>query len=160
MEVRALPGATARFDTIRKAVHTYITSSFSHIYLPSTLQGWEDIPILAQSVDRIVASESTNSSPSVSIDQAALQIYVYQPNESNAFEELASGSGRGEAEEVTAASVCELPSLGWEGLWESLIYAEDIKSKLLDYIYATVIFSDADIDCECAICVMCAVAFN
>lgn len=47
-----------------------------------------------------------------------------------------------------AASVCELPSLSWEGLWESLIYSDDIKSKLLDYIYATVVFSDADVDCE------------
>ncbi|KAH8106228.1 P-loop containing nucleoside triphosphate hydrolase protein [Cristinia sonorae] len=146
IEVRVLQQATARFDTIRNAVHSYITSSFSHIYLPSTLQGWEDVPLLAQSVDRIVSSESTTSSSSVPIDDAALQIHVYQPNDSDAFEELASGSGRGDGEEVTAASVCELPSLGWEGLWESLIYAEDVKSKLLDYIYATVIFSDADVD--------------
>lgn len=148
VEVRVLQGATARFDTIRNAVNTFITSSFSHVYLPSTLQGWEDVPILAQSVDRIIASESANASLSVSIEESALQIYVYQPNDSNAFEELTSGDGKGDSEEVTAASICELPSLGWEGLWESLIYAEDIKSKLLDYIYATVIFSDADIDCE------------
>ena len=47
-----------------------------------------------------------------------------------------------------AASACELPSMSWEGLWESLIYSDDIKSKLLDYIYATVVFSDADVDCE------------
>ncbi|THH33793.1 hypothetical protein EUX98_g401 [Antrodiella citrinella] len=147
VEVRVLPQARARFDTIRTAVQTFITSSFSHIYLPSTLQGWEDVPILAQSVDRIIASESTNSSSSVPIEDAFLQIHVYQPNDADAFEEMASGGGRGaEGEEVTAASVCELPSLGWEGLWESLIYADDIKSKLLDYIYATVIFSDADID--------------
>lgn len=143
-----LQGTSARFDTIRNAVHTYITSSFSHIYLPSTLQGWEDVPILSQSVDRVVASESANSTPLVSIEDAALQIHVYQPNDSDAFEELTSGGGRSDSEEVTAASVCELPSLGWEGLWESLIYAEDIKSKLLDYIYATVVFSDADVDCE------------
>lgn len=47
-----------------------------------------------------------------------------------------------------AASVCELPSRGWEGLWESLIYAENIKLKLLDYIYATLVMSDANIDCK------------
>lgn len=73
---------------------------------------------------------------------------MYQPSDSDAFEELASGNGRGDGEEVMAASVCELPSLGWEGLWESLIYSDDIKSKLLDYIYATVVFSDADVDCK------------
>ncbi|KAI0080759.1 P-loop containing nucleoside triphosphate hydrolase protein [Panus rudis PR-1116 ss-1] len=146
IEVRVSPNATARFDTIRNAVHSYITSSFSHIYLPSTLQGWEDVPLLASSVDKIVASESPSSASSLPVDQITLQIHVYQPSDSDAFEELASGNGRGEGDDVMAASVCELPSLGWEGLWESLIYADDIKNKLLDYIYATVVFSDADVD--------------
>lgn len=156
VEVRVLQGATARFDTIRNAVHTYITSSFSRIYLPSTLHGWEDVPLLAQSVDRIIASESTDESTAVSIEDIALQIHVYQPNDADAVDELATGGGRGDGEEVTAASVCELPSLGWEGLWESLIYSDDIKAKLLDYIYATVIFSDADVDCEYATYMRCA----
>ncbi|CAL1702280.1 unnamed protein product [Somion occarium] len=146
IEVRVSPNATARFDTIRSAVHNYITSSFSHIYLPSTLQGWEDVPLLASSVARIIASESPCAPPSIPIEQISLQIHVYQPSESDAFEELAGGNGRSDGEEVMAATVCELPSIGWEGLWESLIYPDDIKSKLLDYIYATVVFSDADVD--------------
>ena len=54
---------------------------------------------------------------------------------------------------MMAATVCELPSVGWEGLWESLIYADDIKSKLLDYIFATVLLSDANVDCESTVCV-------
>ncbi len=148
VEVRVLPTATARFDTIRNAVQKYIASSFSHIYLPSTLQGWEDVPLLASSVDRILASESSCPSPSLPIEQICLQIHVYQPSGADAFEELATGSARSEGGEVMAASVCELPSLGWEGLWESLIFSDDIKSKLLDYIYATILFSDADVDCE------------
>ncbi|KAJ3539964.1 hypothetical protein NM688_g6295 [Phlebia brevispora] len=146
IEVRVLQTATARFDTIRNTVHQYITTSFSHIYLPSTLQGWEDVPLLASSVDRIVASESSCPSTSLPIEQISLQIHVYQPSDVDTFEELASGNGRGDSEEVTAANVCELPSLAWEGLWESLIYSDDIKSKLLDYIYATVVFSDANVD--------------
>ena len=147
VEVRVKQTATARFDTIRNNVHQYITSSFSHIYLPSVLQGWEDVPMLSTSVERIAASESTCPSPSLPIEQAALQIHVYQPSDSDAFDELATGGSRGDGEEVMAASVCELPSMNWEGLWESLIYSDDIKSKLLDYIYATVVFSDADVDC-------------
>ncbi|KNZ74410.1 Thyroid receptor-interacting protein 13 [Termitomyces sp. J132] len=45
-----------------------------------------------------------------------------------------------------AASVCELPNSTWEGLWDSLIYADDIKLKLLDYIHATLLLSDANVD--------------
>lgn len=77
-----------------------------------------------------------------------MQIHVYQPSDGDTFEELASGGGRGDGEEIMAASVCELPSLAWEGLWESLIYSDNTKSKLLDYIYATVVFSDANVDCK------------
>ncbi|EMD40552.1 hypothetical protein CERSUDRAFT_44562 [Gelatoporia subvermispora B] len=146
IEVRVLPTATSRFDTISNAVNAYLTSSLTHLYLPSAVQGWEDVPLLASSIDRIYASESSCPTSSLPIEHASLQIHVYQPSEDDAFEELASGGGRGDSEEVNAASVCELPSASWEGLWESLIYADDVKSKLLDYIYATVVFSDADVD--------------
>ncbi|KAH9894292.1 P-loop containing nucleoside triphosphate hydrolase protein [Cubamyces lactineus] len=146
IEVRVAQNATSRFDTIRHAVHAYLTSSLSHIYLPSTIQGWEDVSLLASSIEKIVAAESPCPTASLPIEQTALQIHVYQPTDSDAFEELTSGSGRGEDEQIMAASVCELPSMSWEGLWESLIYSDDIKSKLLDYIYATVVFSDADVD--------------
>ena len=148
VEVRVAPTATSRFDTIRNAVHAYITSSLSHIYLPSVINGWEDVPLLASSVSRIAASESSCPSTSLPIERIALQIHIYQPSDADAFEELASRNGRGEGEEIMAASVCELPALAWEGLWESLIYSDDIKQKLLDYIYATVVFSDADVDCS------------
>ncbi|KAI0721851.1 P-loop containing nucleoside triphosphate hydrolase protein [Cerioporus squamosus] len=146
IEVRVSPNATSRFDTIRNAVHSYLTTSLSHIYLPSTIQGWEDVPLLRSSIERIAASECPCPTSSLPIEQTTLQIHVYQPTDADAFEELTSGSGRGDDEQVMAASACELPSMSWEGLWESLIYSDDIKSKLLDYIYATVVFSDADVD--------------
>ncbi|KAI0650044.1 P-loop containing nucleoside triphosphate hydrolase protein [Trametes meyenii] len=146
IEVRVAQNATSRFDTIRNAVHSYLASSLSHIYLPSTIQGWEDVPLLASSIEKVVAAECPCPTASLPIEQTSLQIHVYQPTDADAFEELTSGSGRGEDEQIMAASVCELPSMSWEGLWESLIYSDDIKSKLLDYIYATVVFSDADVD--------------
>jgi hypothetical protein len=50
------------------------------------------------------------------MDKAALDIHVYQPNDSDIFEEYTNGKADGE--EVMTASVCELPSRGWEGLWD------------------------------------------
>ncbi|TBU48473.1 P-loop containing nucleoside triphosphate hydrolase protein [Dichomitus squalens] len=146
IEVRVAPNATSRFDTIRNAVHSYLTTSLSDIYLPSVIEGWEDVPLLASSIQRIAASECPCPTSSLPIEQTTLQIHVYQPTDTDAFEELTSGSGRGDDDQIMAATSCELPSSSWEGLWESLIYSDDIKSKLLDYIYATVVFSDADVD--------------
>ncbi len=66
-------------------------------------------------------------------------------------------------EKVTAASVRELPSAELDGLWDksvvsthdgdpadrstfSLIYTDDLKSRLLNYIHSTVAFSEAEVD--------------
>ncbi|KAF8076178.1 P-loop containing nucleoside triphosphate hydrolase protein [Lyophyllum atratum] len=146
IEVRLRPRAAARFDTIRSLVHTYI-NSYDRIGLPSTLDGWQDIPELASSVEKIVASESACPSHTLSREEMALQIHVYQPSDSDTFEEFSNSAGvREDDDDTMAASVCELPNRSWEGLWDSLIYADDIKMKLLDYIHATLVLSDANVD--------------
>lgn len=149
VEVRLNTKSTARFDTIRNLVHKYLTSSFDRISLPSTLQGWEDTPVLSSSVQRIAVSESSCPSSSLSIEETLLQIHVYQPSDAESEEEFSNGANDNGGEEVMAASTCELPCIAWDGLWDSLIYADNIKLKLLDYIHATLVLSDANVDCEC-----------
>ena len=145
VEVRLSRTATARFDVIRHAVHEFVTTSFASVIWPSTvLDGWETIPKLESSVERIYVSESPCPDRSIPISQANLQIHVFQPYSDDAYEECTGG---GDGEEVVSATVCEMPSRSLEGLWESLIYPDGVKSKLLDYIYATISFSDADVDC-------------
>jgi len=144
--VRLSKTATARFDVIRQAVHEFIVTSFGAVIWPSTvIEGWETIPKLESSVERIYASESSCPDRSIPVSQANLQIHVFQPYPDDTYDEF-TGGGDGE-DAVVSATVCELPSRSLEGLWESLIYADGVKSKLLDYIYATISFSDADVDC-------------
>jgi Cdc6-like AAA superfamily ATPase len=146
------PKTATRHDTIRNIVHNYL-NSLERIGLPSTLDGWQDIPDLALSVERIVASESSCSSTSLSLEEMALQIHVYQPSDADSFEEFSNNlGGRDDDDETAAASVSDLPNRSWEGLWDSLIYADNIKMKLLDYIHATLVFSDANVDCEAPFC--------
>ena len=146
VEVCLKTRAATRFDTIRGLIHTYVTS-FERIGLPSILSGWEDIPELSSSVDRVVACEIAGSSSTLTQDQMMLQIHVYQPLESDSFEEFSPGS-RNDEDDTMATTVSELPNRNWNGLWDSLIYDNDIKMKLLDYIHATLVFSDANVDCE------------
>ena len=145
VEVRLTKTATARFDVIRNAVHEFITTSFVSIWPSTALDGWEAVPKLESSVERIYVSESPCPDRSIPIPQANLQIHVFQPYPDEAYDEC-TGGGDGE-EEVVSATVSEMPSRGLEGLWESLVYPDGVKSKLLDYIYATISFSDADVDC-------------
>lgn len=129
-------------------MHTYL-SSCDRIGVPSTLNGWQDTPELASSVERIVLSESSCSSSTLSLEEMALQIHVYQPSDADSFEEFSNASGvRDDNDDAAAASISDLPNRSWEGLWDSLIYTDDIKIKLLDYIHATLVFSDANVDCK------------
>ncbi|KAJ7781474.1 P-loop containing nucleoside triphosphate hydrolase protein [Mycena metata] len=146
IEVRLQPRATARFETIRARVFDWV-HSFDRINLSSVLEGWEDIPELASSVEQILVSESSCPSQSLHISEILPQIHVYQPGDTDSFEEFTNSTGtRQDDDETMAATVCELPNRGLEGLWSSLIYADDIKMKLLDYIHATLVFSDANVD--------------
>ncbi|KAJ7117373.1 P-loop containing nucleoside triphosphate hydrolase protein [Mycena crocata] len=146
IEVRLQPRATARFETIRGRILDWVRS-FDRINLSSTLDGWEDVPELASSVEQVIVADSSCPNHSLHKSEMSLQIHVYQPADTDSFEEFTNSTGtREDDDETMAASVCELPNRGWEGLWASLIYADDIKMKLLDYIHATLVFSDANVD--------------
>ena len=147
VEVRLSKHATVRFDVIRHAVHEFFTTSLGATIWPSTvIEGWEIHPLLEPSVDRIYVSECSCPDRSVPITEADLQVHVFQPYHDDTYDEYTGGGD--EDSEVVSATVCEMPSRSLEGLWESLIYGDGVKSKLLDYIYATISFSDADVDCK------------
>ncbi|KXN87866.1 hypothetical protein AN958_07875 [Leucoagaricus sp. SymC.cos] len=145
VEVRLQPRASARFDTIRKFVHTFVTSH-DRLGIPSVLEGWQDIPELSSTVEHINICESSCPKQSLALEEMIPHIHVYQPSDGESFEEFSTGSGNRDEDDTMAASICELPNRSWEGLWNSLIYAGDIKLKLLDYIHATLILSDASVD--------------
>jgi hypothetical protein len=135
-------------DVIQGLVRDFVTNNYDRIQLPSVLDGWEADPTLASSVDRIAVSESSCPSITLHLKEVSLEIHVYQLHETDVVEEYANGTpGRDGEENVLAASVCELPCKPWEGLWDGLIYSDNIKLKLLDYIHATFVLSDAGVDC-------------
>ena len=145
VEVRLKRRASARFETIKSAAYSFVTS-FDRLILPSTLEGWEGIPELAASVEQMVVCEAPCPKSSLTRDEMAVQVHVYQPSQ-DTFEEYSNSAGpRDQDDDTMAATVCELPNRLYEGLWDSLIYAGNIKMKLLDYIYATLLLSDANID--------------
>lgn len=83
-----------------------------------------------------------------------LKIHVYCP--SRAFivdsfsaaapEDHDSADGQGEDSDVMAATVAQLPSLALEGIWDNLIYEDDVKLRLLNYTNSTQLFGDKAVD--------------
>lgn len=83
----------------------------------------------------------------VPLDSVSLIIHLYQPPSSSRLTEFTTSNADEDGDsDVPAASVLELPSLSLEGIWDSLIYEDDVKEKLLNYVYSTMLFSDASVD--------------
>lgn len=147
---------------MRHEVQQYISNNQTHVYIPGVIIGWEDHPMLSQTVDRIAVTESCAYRDDLStslltfgkayagnilpLEEAYLDIHVYALSNDNPFDGQDTVQEGGE--EVMVANLCELPNRAWESLWDTLVYEEDIKAKLLNYLYATLIFSDADVDCK------------
>eukprot|EP00053_Salpingoeca_punica_P008296 m.74823 g.74823 ORF g.74823 m.74823 type:complete len:439 (+) comp14538_c0_seq1:165-1481(+) len=90
-----------------------------------------DLPMAVQSID--TASQER---------AGRFIIHVFQLNMEEAAEEMDDTDD----DEITAAQQWILPSGEFHGLWESLVYDEDIKSQLLNYATTTMLFSDRKVD--------------
>lgn len=164
VEVRLVQRTSTPFDSIRRLIHQHLAENYESLFMPSILSGWETSSTLRNSVERIAVSESGKLRVTVShdwtqrcfkvcpyqclpIERCSLKIHVYQPTENSTYERM-SMNPSDTNEEYTAGIISELPSKELEGIWESLFYDGDVKTRLLNYIYTTISFSDLDVDCE------------
>ena len=97
-----------------------------------------------------VVSETALPDPFPLLSEVELSVHIYQPSTSSDPTSFAATTGENESDDeedpVMAATVLSLPSRSLDGLWDTLVYSEDIKPRLLSYIYTTLVFSDADVD--------------
>ena len=77
---------------------------------------------------------------STPLDGVAPKIYVHQ-----LFDEEAAEEDAGDGESI-AFQLYTLPALEFDGLWESLVYEEDVQPKLLRYVSTAMAFSAAGVD--------------
>ncbi|BGP42320.1 hypothetical protein JCM10449v2_006325 [Rhodotorula kratochvilovae] len=148
VEVRLKPTSTMRYDLIRRLMSQHLDAEYETLLTHSEVHDWRDVSVLAQNVDRVWIGECTLPTSAVPLDGVSLHLHVYQPPSSSRLTEF-STSPRADEDgdtDVPAASVLELPSLSLEGVWDTLIYDGDVKGKLLNYIYSTMLFSDAMVD--------------
>jgi hypothetical protein len=112
----------------------------------------------AEIVDRLRICEASDGQPVV-VAQLGVRflVHLYYAASADDIEELmtsdADGAGEDAKEdEAMAATVLELPNAGLEGVWETLIYANGLKTKLMNYIYATLRYSDVNVDANLISC--------
>lgn len=141
VEVRLKQQSTARVDFIKDLVMEHLMQDDT-IFVPSEITGWEMESRMEQNVQRITACETSSPTNTVKIENAHLEIHVYQPIACEQ-DDLSTGNTK---DDVIAATVTELPCIEWDTLWDSLIYDSNVKPHLLNYLYSTFILSEANVD--------------
>ncbi|XP_005090335.1 pachytene checkpoint protein 2 homolog [Aplysia californica] len=76
----------------------------------------------------------------IDLTSCELQIHIYQVHTDGA------GAEELDEENLIAANHWLLPSSDFQGMWESLVYDEPIKTRLLNYASTTLLFSDKNVD--------------
>ncbi|WVO23443.1 uncharacterized protein IAS62_004797 [Cryptococcus decagattii] len=147
VEVRRKPFSHLREQPIMQIVTQFIEEDLARIELGCELYGWNEVKILKDHVERIWVEEGVAGVASVQVSEVDIQVHVYKTSLDNEVEEFSADLDDDESEEkVSAASVRSLPSAELDGIWDTLVYSDDIKARLLNYIYSTILFSESDID--------------
>ncbi|KAL5020851.1 hypothetical protein ScPMuIL_000006 [Solemya velum] len=96
--------------------------------------------------DHVISVSLSDSEPSgqdrttIDLRAAKLHLHVFQLHEDG------PGSEELDGEELAAANHWLLPSSDFHGIWENLVFDEDIKGQLLHFATTTLLFSDKNVD--------------
>ncbi|TPX61011.1 hypothetical protein SpCBS45565_g07352 [Spizellomyces sp. 'palustris'] len=165
IEVCLAPHSTARYDFTRRHVQDFLLTTYPSVVVNTTLSkdDFQDVEFLRINVEWIRVCEVHGGSaywysaglvelrvhkPLGARDQTEVQalsnitlsIHVFQLNEEEGIDEIS------EEENVVTSNHWILPAKGLHGLWESLIYDNNIQLNLLDYVYTSMLFGDKGID--------------
>ncbi|KAH9446770.1 hypothetical protein Pst134EA_030676 [Puccinia striiformis f. sp. tritici] len=161
VEVRLRSNSTILYDTVRRSIGKYITDNYTTLETHTFIRGWEEHKFLINEVYSVYCSECAKPTRLVTISSVNLSIHVYElpiegadkisklcanPSSENGQDDDQDDDDEEEGVGDVAASRIELPANKYEGVWESLIYEEGLKIKLLNYIYSSIIFAEQNVN--------------
>lgn len=91
-----------------------------------------------------LSEPSANSQ--ISINDATTRLHIYRLEQEHINSEFLNVNSDGDSESIPAAKHCVLPSVHFDGIWESLIFDQDIKEELLMYTTSAMLFSKRQVD--------------
>ncbi|KAI9137738.1 pachytene checkpoint protein 2 [Paraphysoderma sedebokerense] len=118
----------------------YLRKNMSSLVSSTTITDFADQPLLANNVQFVNVCEPVHSTSSIhDLSSTRLSIHVYQLNPESGVEE------KDEEDNVTS-NHWVLPAESLNGLWQNLIFDDNIPTQLLNYVYTTMLFSDKEVD--------------
>ncbi|XP_020894104.1 pachytene checkpoint protein 2 homolog [Exaiptasia diaphana] len=132
--------STAQPSSIRDYVYQFLMC-VGISYGDSTFTQFED-HFLKEHVKSVTVCDTelvARETKAIDLQNCKLAIHVFQLHEDGpASEEL--------EEEISAANHWLLPSIEFDGLWDSLIFDSEVKAQLINYATTTLLFSDRGVN--------------
>ncbi|KAK9477744.1 P-loop containing nucleoside triphosphate hydrolase protein [Lipomyces japonicus] len=155
IEVQVKSDEHVRFSQVKREMHKFVIENFAALRVNSTI---DHLTCGDASIDRkiekisVVEVQCSGSIPDIVMlnAQTKLEFHVYQLSEPDPNEFAPDVDEEHKIsiddEHSTAAVITELPHRSLEGLWESLVFDEDIKHRLLHFMSTMMLFSDHKIN--------------
>ncbi|KAK9369018.1 P-loop containing nucleoside triphosphate hydrolase protein [Lipomyces kononenkoae] len=154
LEVLVKSDTTQRYGRIRALVASFIQDNFAALRLNMVIypSSYEDCGALSQKVERISVVEIQGPGPLSDIIPVSkscrfdLHLYELREQVESFAPTLELSPVTIDDEGTIAATVSELPCRNIDGLWESLIFDDDIKHRLLHFMSTIMLFSDRQVN--------------
>ncbi|XP_047040273.1 pachytene checkpoint protein 2 homolog [Helicoverpa zea] len=149
IEVLQKPSSHLLKDEVLELVRPFVMDCV--VLSPShTLASFDYYPILKEHVLVIRCCETETDAPVIA-DEAELIFYVYKLNPSGVeTPEAGTHTCEETGEEFAISHIRTLPSEDFHGLWESLIFDNQIKQDIVRFVEAAFEFTDHDLDSNIA----------
>ncbi|KAL7418700.1 hypothetical protein Q5752_006383 [Cryptotrichosporon argae] len=145
VEVRLFPHTARDPGIIKNNVEPWLREQYGSVQLGTSVpkDDFNQIHLFKNAIEQMRIAQGEDDVMYVSLRTARVDVHVYQPVEDDEST-FSIGQGEDEAEaEVAAATVTTLPCQKFDGLWDNLIYGDDIKPYLLDFVRSTLTIADA-----------------
>ncbi|TPX34800.1 hypothetical protein SmJEL517_g02643 [Synchytrium microbalum] len=143
--------STARHSEVQAVVISFLNSQASPTLMINTRIQLSDVIImddqaatafLQRNLLSLVIAEASGAKLHIyTPDQVILNVHVFQLSDDEGWNERTD-----DEENVVAANICDLPARHLDGVWENLIFDEDLQTRLLEYITTSTLFSDKMVD--------------
>ena len=140
VEICLLANSSIRYDSVIAYISRYLPNRYAYLTTNTTLHppSWADDDFLTKNVQFIQIGESRPPRRVLELQDATLELFIYQFTD----EEIGILSN----DDQVSAHHYSLPSQSLHGLWDSLVFDDDVHLMLLDYIQTSLVFGDAGVD--------------
>ena len=139
VEVCLRPESTAQPDAVKAHINQLLAQHGAPLRAGEELDCSADAGLAAH-VRRIRVAEASSSSAAAPPHVLVHRLYDEEP-----AEETAAGGGGGD-DEAVAFQNWLLPAVEFDGLWETLVFEEEIKGRLLRYVSTAMRFAELGVD--------------